>query len=273
VVKSSIHWTKHEKEYLKENYGKVPLNDIAVTINRSIGAVYVQRKRMGLKSLTKCVGRRKYTRDDDYFEHPNLENSYWAGFIAADGCVSKMSDTYQSLNIGLSIKDKKHLLKFKKSISYNGKLRNYTKNKSVYLTIYSCQITNDLLNNFNITSQKTYTLQPPNLIEENLIKAYIIGYLDGDGSIGWQKIKKGKIFRIKIGGASINMISWVKKMFDIWLPNTSKYSKGANVNTYTNKYGTRISEYSIAGERAINIYNMLNQIKVQKLKRKWSYKF
>lgn len=32
---------------------------------------------------------KKYSYNDNYFRTPNLENSYWAGFIAADGCVYK----------------------------------------------------------------------------------------------------------------------------------------------------------------------------------------
>ena len=58
--------------------------------------------------------RRKYNVNDCFFETPNIVNCYYAGFIAADGCIRKYKgkfvETY-SLSFGLSIKDKDFLTK------------------------------------------------------------------------------------------------------------------------------------------------------------------
>ena len=43
-------------------------------------------------------------KNETFFEKPSRVNSYWAGFIAADGCVYR-----NTLKITLSKKDKAHL--------------------------------------------------------------------------------------------------------------------------------------------------------------------
>ena len=48
-----------------------------------------------------------YNKNHDFFTVPNKLNSYWAGFIAADGCVTGK----HILAIKLSEKDKEHLQK------------------------------------------------------------------------------------------------------------------------------------------------------------------
>ena len=53
--------------------------------------------------------RRKHHIDDDFFSEVNELNSYWAGFIAADGNISKNN---KCLTITLSIKDESILFRF-----------------------------------------------------------------------------------------------------------------------------------------------------------------
>src|SRR5271154_6623378 len=59
-----------------------------------------------------------YECDDDFFSLNNEESFYWAGFMAADGNVSKKSD----IAINLSVKDIVHLEKFKKCIKSNAQI-------------------------------------------------------------------------------------------------------------------------------------------------------
>jgi len=49
----------------------------------------------------------KYECNESYFSVPNIENSYWAGFIAADGYIN---DRYDS-SISLSGKYAENILK------------------------------------------------------------------------------------------------------------------------------------------------------------------
>ena len=62
--------------------------------------------------------KRQYNVDDNFFNKPNIINCYWAGFIAADGCITGRNKN--KLYIGLSSKDKQHLEVFKKTICFDG---------------------------------------------------------------------------------------------------------------------------------------------------------
>lgn len=80
-------WTDEEDKILQENYGKISMKDLRCLLKRSDGAIYSRVKKfhlVGSHSLN-----RKYERNDNYFSVPNLENSYWAGFLAADGGIIK----------------------------------------------------------------------------------------------------------------------------------------------------------------------------------------
>lgn len=62
---------------------------------------------------------KKYNVNENFFSLDTPESFYWAGFIAADGCILK---NLKVLEIGLGIKDKKHLKKFKSAIKYTGNI-------------------------------------------------------------------------------------------------------------------------------------------------------
>ena len=61
---------------------------------------------------------RQHNVNDDFFNNPNILNCYWAGFIAADGCIGRRNNNV--LSIGLSSKDKQHLETFKNNINFSG---------------------------------------------------------------------------------------------------------------------------------------------------------
>src|SRR5690606_13170770 len=106
-----------------------------------------------------------------YFATPNTTNSYWAGFIAADGCVGGRGN---SISIVLSKQDQEHLEKFKVSAQLPQPITNFSKksprSESNYeyssLVVVCEEWARDLLTNFNITSKKSLTLEPPPLKED-----------------------------------------------------------------------------------------------------------
>lgn len=186
----------------------------------------------------------------NFFSKPNLLNSYWAGFIAADGCID---DTKYSkkLKITLAHKDRNHLFRLKKYINYSGKI--YRHQFSV-IELVSNKLCEDLRKNFNITPRKSLTLKPPKGLTKRQTLAYIIGYIDGDGYIGVIDNTK----RIKILGTKF-VLNWIRKQLlqhEKQLTDVKKYDK----NVYT---------FYIYGKKASNITKLLNSIKVPKLKRKW----
>ena len=64
-----------------------------------------------------------YTQNENFFSEPNDKNSYWAGFIAADGGIEKTSNR---LRIGLSIKDRELLEVFAQQVEFTGPITDYT---------------------------------------------------------------------------------------------------------------------------------------------------
>ena len=123
---------------------------------------------------------RNYAVDEGYFDKIDSEDkAYWLGFIVADGNIHR---TY--LRIRLAAKDKQHLENFKKAISSQHPIPLYKTNQghsACRLIIGSRKIV-DALSNYSIVPNKRHILEFPD-IPEGLVRHYIRGYFDGDGSI------------------------------------------------------------------------------------------
>ena len=107
-------WTYEEEEIVKSMYGFSPHKRILAKLCfRTDAALRAKASSLGCKGNAKLVGglakkgiyRRKYIRN--YFDVIDEERAYWAGFIAADGCIFR-----NSLKITLAKKDKCQLEKF-----------------------------------------------------------------------------------------------------------------------------------------------------------------
>ena len=204
--------------------------------------------------------QREYNINDNFFSVPNINNSYWAGFIAADGNISK---DYKQLSFGLALKDKIILENMIKDMESNYIIRDYKSHEydCVALTISSPKMCEDLLLNFNITSNKSLTLNHPNL-SDDLTDAFIIGYIDGDGSIGLYESKKQKALQISLLG-TISMCSWIKNRFSLL------YSKEIGSISNSKNHNKNTFSYKITDKSARFIYEHLHKISVPKLERKW----
>jgi len=223
--------------------------------------------------------KRKYTQDEDFFDTPNILNSFIAGFIAADGNVRRKSGSSNNSTLSINIS--------KKDIDYLRNIKMITKASSpitfrsrltccgneidlIDWHVYSRKWLNDLESNFGIVENKRRnSIAPIKLVGENRL-AFIIGYIDGDGCITVLKYKYGKnkdlvykSLRIGIAGQE-PMLLWIKDVFDEICPPTNKISNVLK-HTASNSYA-----YILAGERARRIYEILEPIKLPKMDRKWS---
>lgn len=228
------------------------------------------------------MSNRKYSYNYDYFNNPNINNCYWAGFLASDGSIyySKKYNNV-SLQITSSIQDRCILEEFIKNTEYTGPLFNRTrlghKNQTQYYSI--CKISdisawvNDLAKYWNIVSNKVYTLKPPNI--QNIIHqlSYIIGTIDGDGSICQIKpksIRKNKL-RLENPYLAFNIVGtqdllcWIKDIL-YSLEDQNKYKNLKIISSINN------ASYSISytHQRALSILKFLKSINTPyKLPRKW----
>lgn len=160
----------------------------------------------------------KYSCDENYFEKNNEGSFYWAGFLAADGCLYERKN-YSSfvLKITLSEKDKDHLVLFKKNIESNHPVKDYISNNylSSEIQVCSSKIFNDL-KRFNITPRKTHSYSFPSwLINHEDVHHFIRGYVDGDGSFSIYKAKNRNVpqFRFSVRGTE-NFLTKMHEVID-----------------------------------------------------------
>lgn len=136
----------------------------------------------------------KYKFNEDFFKDINTENrAYWLGFLYADGCIVDMklkdgTKIPQTVQISISINDIEILYKFMKDIELDKNIYIGTQYNKKSITQYcrlqvgSSVMCSDLIKH-GCFPRKTYTLKFPYEIPEELIRHFIRGYFDGDGSI------------------------------------------------------------------------------------------
>lgn len=222
--------------------------------------------RLSYGSTTSCgCSRRIYDLDTAYFCEPTVRNSYWAGFIAADGCLTRQG----GLLITLSVRDREHLEQLKSDLGFSGPIREGLTatprgRKVPYgrLVVWSKDMLLDLEHNFNLTERKTLTLLPPYQLPEPLAEAFIIGLIDGDGSIHTIDYSRTTL-RLDVAGIS-PVVSWVKEWFQRWC--------GAEVQLprIQEHYGGTLYSLRLQARHAERVVGRLLQVDVPKLDRKWS---
>lgn len=260
-IHGHTRWTDDEVELLKRLYGSFKANNPPAELkHRSSKAIRSKASQLGLQCNlgSGSFVRRTYSCNDFYFEVPNAVNSYWAGFIAADGCV----DDHNRLRIILSSKDYEHLKKFKSDLMYTGPIHRY-ENKTGYKLAEMCrlevccsnQIIVDLKNNFCIVPQKTYTLCPPVGLSNLNSFSYLLGLIDGDGCL---YSTKGR-FVIELLGTE-KVMKFAKRVFSFLL----NKNVNSTIRSVRGTYNLRIS-----GKKAVQLKHMALSLKLPLLERKW----
>lgn len=177
-------WNKEEERLLKDNYSKLPIEDIL--------AMFPNRTKKGIQQHAFKLGLKYLYYNKDYFEQiDSNEKAYWLGFIYADGCIT----TQDRFSIGLAKKDSSHLAKLTHCLESNIRIRygttkkkdtKYVKTKSdieyCSITIKNSKIVKDLEDK-GVVKNKTYLLCFPNenKLPNEFVKDFIRGYMDGDG--------------------------------------------------------------------------------------------
>jgi hypothetical protein len=245
-------WTEAERTLLRDLYGLIPMKEIARRLDRTeYGVVEQARSRhMGLVSVgrTKFMAEAKvvHAYNRRFFATLTAESAYWAGFLAADGCLHPKRRTVQVI---LNVRDRSHLEQFARSLGYTGRITDYhVRNKfvprgAVHSRICLCHaqdMLDDLRRNFNLTERKSLTLVPPTLSLQ-FAREFIRGLYDGDGSVYRQR---RRTLGISLRGTAA-VLEWVKSVFDTAIPTAKPVP-------------VRISSgypyYSVLGKRAEKCY-------------------
>src|SRR3990167_6033115 len=136
-----VKFSECEDDIIRQNYGKLAYKEIKTILDlkgfeKTYGQIQFRTKKLGLTTKGKgsncnfsyIQGKRKVFFDENFFEIPNLINSYWAGFIAADGSIN--TDRF-ALSIQISDKDYEHLNKFCCGIKFSGKISRYVRKNGI----------------------------------------------------------------------------------------------------------------------------------------------
>lgn len=220
---------------------------------------YRKRMRKKLGYVVKS-SRVKYHLNDNYFSEVTEESAYWAGFIAADGCINK-----NALIIKISAKDLDHLEKFVLHTEFTGNITHCQETcngitfPQVKFFATSEKWVYDLKRIYNITERKSKTLMPPNITDVRHIMAFIIGYIDGDGNIG----AAGNTILLQVLGTK-DVLLWIKHIFDTHIISQNKVSVRVRNNIY---------RYSLSGSRVKEVVNYTLGTTLPYLKRKWKEQY
>jgi hypothetical protein len=254
------NWTPEEDKILIKFYEKKSYKDIKEYLtNRSIFSI---RSRVGVLGLGSRSGKmmslakKKNFVNKNYFDVPNIENSYWAGFIAADGCIN---NKWNKITIALGLLDNTHLDFFSSCVNYTGKIYINT-NKGLTFSIFCVSGEKEWVDNlykwWNITEKKSLTLEPPENLDTECRLAFIKGLIDGDGSIGYARNLK----HISICG-TYDICNYVKRTFDLLTPENNKADVRKNKTIF---------RYRISGSRTDKIFDILKALPTPELNRKWN---
>jgi len=158
--------------------------DLARLYGVSQSAMYNYIRKSGCVMKTQSELQRKYTLDETFFDKIDTEGkAYMLGFLYADGYNNEKRRTIQ---ICLQERDKEILEKFKFLLKSNSPIHiSEQKNKKyVSLAITSGKISDNLVK-YGCMQAKTFKIKFPTFLEEDLLRHFIRGYVDGDGYIGY----------------------------------------------------------------------------------------
>jgi hypothetical protein len=209
----------------------------------------------------------KYRLDENVFLNDNEEVYYYAGLLAADGCLFKVSKKSKRISLTLHEKDISTLENFKKFLKFDGNILFYRKIYPYISITGAKKLTSVLEKKFNIVENKSLIYNPPNINNLNLALAFIIGYIDGDGCI--YKSKTNNFYQLHILGTQ-KMLEFICNIFKIIDPS---FNLNPRQSCSPNKL---VKALALSGNfksdkyKYKNILKELLKINVPRMERKWN---
>lgn len=214
------------------------------------------------------VTRNKYILDSDAFLTPNKYSAYWAGVLSADGCLKAIRLKRQNKNykkrhnyvLELSSNDKSLDSGFRRFLRTNKKsyIKHYNGKKNYQFTINSPFIVEDM-KLWNIEPRKSKHNKIPDCLRNNddLFKYWLVGLIDGDGSIYVLKNKSRHDSVRLVVLASREIVDYVRNKYS-YIPCSVRQEKCVE-NLFAIVY---------SGKAAVMLYNEI--YRGIGLRRKWS---
>lgn len=184
----NCRWSNDENEFLVAKYIDANKDElIHLFPGRTWVAIKLHANSLGLyRSLD-----RESTDVRSANLEPLLNNTpnayYWMGFLLADAHF-----TQTRVTLHLAQKDISQVLKFGEFINYKGGIN------SSHIAIAHARVIRDLRLKFGIHNNKTYSPSSIDwIVNDDLFVALVVGFIDGDGSIGLLSNRSDFSIRIK----------------------------------------------------------------------------
>lgn len=206
---------------------------------------------------------RPQVRNPKAFEEHNPQSDYWAGFIAADGCVDKKG----RVRLYLQLSDNTHLSKFADFVGSSHKINLNDKRNRCSIEFTCSRMVADLAK-WGIVPQKSLTYVPPDSMRGN--PHFMGGWFDGDGTICESFSNKNSRTATLYAGIAVSYPSheWLVKEWDSLGINVKAHNRDNHVtitmNTNKSKvFLSYIYKESTEGTRLDRKYALYNSIVVK----------
>lgn len=203
-------YSKEEKEFIVENYGRLSVKEIGTFLNRKASAVVAQAARLGLKNRYFF----EYNRTFDFFkELKNPRFIYFLGFSWADGYLAKETGKF-SFTLEINEKDGKEIVDILNSFDKN-LVKFYTKkhgSKVVQIRNRNTELTAWLA--FFDYRDKSH-VEPSKIlgaIDKSFHYLFWRGFFDGDGCIERQKSMRRITFTANFNYRWTCLCSYLKNL-------------------------------------------------------------
>lgn len=199
ISKSYGQMTQEEKEYIIKIYFKykdIQKKDLMKLLDVSHRAMLSVMKEFNINSKRK----NRYTLNENYFDEINTEGkAYCLGFLYADGFVGDEKTN----NVVFSSKDKEILEKIAKELEFTGDVRKTRKggfknSQEGHSLNFSSKHMAKTLRKIGLYPNKSLSIDKIPNIPKPLLRHFLRGYFDGDGSITITEsvnVIKGKEYR------------------------------------------------------------------------------
>jgi LAGLIDADG-like domain len=170
------------QRYLQERQSTTSLSK---ELGIPVDSVRNYLKRFQVPIRTSRESRHKFVDSSGFNDLLTDWHAYWAGFIAADGCVfvDARRKNVERVQIILKISDVDHLQNLQRGLKTSVPVTLYNGQRKVAkLILYDHDLVKALAK-WGIVPNKTLTMPWPTHLPLPAIPAYIRGYFDGDGTV------------------------------------------------------------------------------------------
>lgn len=235
--------TDERKKLAIKAYSKCHnISAVAKEINMSEATIHNILDEAGVHINSNAENHIKCHVNESYFEVIDTpRKSYYLGLLYADGCATQSNR--HGIKISLQAQDGYIIETFNDDIESDYKIRliEYSKKNPNWSDQYSLCITNQKfynnLVNHGMVPNKSLVLQFPEFLEPFLYPSFLLGYMDGDGSISKNECRISMI-------STLNFCQRVAEIVDSELGVHASISKCHGKDTATRCLG-------IAGRRQV----------------------